>query len=345
MTFILSHPATRDEVRASDAVRRDVEEWEALSVAWLRSQYGEQLVSVIRHEDESHPHIHGYALPDDLGMKAAPLHPGFRAKAAVTSAGVLPGEDEKTLSKRANAAYQSAMRSWLDDYHQRVGQPCGLTRQGPGRRNLTRAAWHEEKRQAVALKEVLERADALRERAAAFKAHELGQAAALRAKVEAEAQKMRDEAASIRSDADRKADAAKAAIDAAKAAEERALEAATKAQRQQQAAERATTAARRLSGFGGALRGLWDGFRRSTIAARIRAEFMPTVEQWKQTAETAAQHAADANEKRRDLAATVKELRRSADVLGTQRDELRERLAAYEPASPTFAPAGPRPHP
>lgn len=348
VTLVLSHPATMEEFRASDAVRLDVEAWEARSVTWLRAQYGDKLASVVRHEDESHPHIHAYVLPDDSAMKAALLHPGFRAKAGVTSAGPGPGEDEKAHAKRANAAYQAAMRSWLDDYHLHVGQRSGLTRMGPGRRHLTRAAWHEEKRQAAALKETLERADALRAtvqaQAREFVSKTKGQGAELLASAQAAAEKTREEAAQLRADAARRADAAKAAVDAAQAAEVRAREAAEKAQKEQQAAELATMSARRLSGLGGALRGLWDGLRRSKVADRIRAELAPVVEQWERVAKDAATRAAEANADRRELTEKLKEVRRSADVLGAQRDELRERLAVYEPRSPEFAPAAASPH-
>ncbi|MCJ9673825.1 plasmid recombination protein, partial [Neorhizobium sp. SHOUNA12B] len=193
-TVILSHPATMEEYRSSPELAAEVQAWERRSVAWLRAQYGDQLVSAIRHEDESHPHLHAYVIPDDPAMKAGPLHPGFQAKAAVTAAGPRPGEDDKALSKRANAAYQAAMRRWLDDYHQKVGQPSGLLRLGPGKRHLTRAEWQAEKRQAAALKEALAKAETLKNQGAAF------------------IDRTKGEAAKLRADAARRADAAQAAI-------------------------------------------------------------------------------------------------------------------------------------
>lgn len=349
LTVVVSHPYTVAEVEGDPAKRAEVEQWEQLNVRWLRDQLGDDLRTVIRHTDERHWHLHAYGLPGDPEMRAWMQHPGQVAKRAIMAAGPVEGEEDKALRRRSDRAYKDSMRQWQDRYFEAVGVPCGLTRLGPARRRLSRSEWHQERSQAQALKLAQERADALRatvqKQARDFVSKTKGQGAELLASAQAEADKAREEAAQLRADAARRADAAQAAVDAAQAAERRARRVAEKAQQEQKAAQQATTAARRLAGFGGALRGLWDGLRRSTIAARIRAELMPTVEQWQRTAETAAKQAADADSLRRDVDKTVKELRRSADALGAQRDELRERLAAYEPATPTFAPAAPRPHP
>jgi hypothetical protein len=325
-TVVLSHPATIEEYRTRPEIVADVLAWERRSVAWLRSHYGDQLVSVIRHEDESHPHLHAYLLPDDPEMKAGALHPGFSAKSAVAASGARPGEDDKAVSKRANLAYQSAMRRWLDDYHQKVGQPSGLLRLGPGKRHLTRAEWQTEKRQAAALKETIAKAEALKAKGAAFIDHTKGEAAKLRA------------------DAARRADAAQAAIVAAQAAEDRARKHAEAARKETAEAERAMKAARRLRGLGGALRGFWDGLRRSSIAARLREELRPVVERWQQAEAAAAARAAAESDRRQQAEKRASALSASAAELGAQRDELRARLARYEPAD-VVAPVPVRPQP
>jgi hypothetical protein len=156
--LIFSHPVTMDEYRDNADVRRDVGKWEQRSIAWLRAQHGDRLVSVVRHTDESHPHLHAYLLPDDTEMRAGLLHPGYPAKNAALAAGPLPGEDRKAMGKRADRAYVAGMRAWLDDYHEKVAIPAGLTRLGAGKRRLTRAQWHAEKAQAAALKRAMERA-------------------------------------------------------------------------------------------------------------------------------------------------------------------------------------------
>lgn len=349
LTVVVSHPYTVEEVEADPAKRREVERWEALNVAWLRDEFGVDLRSVIRHVDEKQWHLHAYALPGDPEMRAWMSHPGQVAKRAVVAAGPTKDEDDKALRRRSDREYKAAMREWQDRYFETVGVSAGLTRLGPAKRRLSRSKWHHERSQAQALKVAQERADALRatvrREAQEFATKTKTKGAELLASARADAEKAREEAAQLRADAARRADAAKAAVDAAQAAEARAREAVEKAQEERQAAEQATTTARRLVGFGGALRGLWDGLRRSRLADRIRAEFAPVVEQWEKVATDAARQAADADRRRRDAEKTVKEIRRSADVLGAQRDELRERLAAYEPASPSFAPAGPRPHP
>lgn len=311
---VLSHPATMEEYRSSSEIAAKVADWEQRSIAWLREQYGDRLVSVVRHEDESHPHLHAYILPDDPAMTAARLHPGFSAKAAVKSAEPRPGEDDKALGKRADAAYKAALRSWLDDYHAKVAQPSGLLRLGPGKRHLSRAAWHEEKRQADALRATLAKATDLKARGDAFRS------------------KVRDETAHLRADAARRADAADAAIVAAKAAEEAARKQAESARRATAKAERDTRAARRLIGLGGALRGLWDGLRKSRVAARIREEFRPVFERWQQAEASARAAAAAEAERRAKAEKRASALSASVAELGAQRDELRARLAQYEPA-------------
>ncbi|TCL72126.1 plasmid recombination protein [Rhizobium sp. BK251] len=198
---VFSHPATMEEYRASADVRRDVQKWERASIAWLRQQYGDQLVSVVRHTDESHPHLHAYLLPDDTEMRAGRLHPGYVEKNAIVAEGILPGEDKKALDKRANRAYVGGLRAWLDDYHQRVAVPAGLTRLGAGKRRLTRAQWHQEKAQAAALKQAVERAAVVEAKGRAYIENTKRSAAAIRAdaaKVKASADRLKGVGGAVR---------------------------------------------------------------------------------------------------------------------------------------------------
>lgn len=318
-TVIASHPFTIAEVRNDSAKAAAVAAWERRTVAWLCAKYGDQLVGVVRHVDERFCHLHAYLLPGNAMMKVSDLHPGHVAKAAVVDAGPRRGEDAKALNRRGDQAYREAMRRWQDSYHQHVGVPCGLARLGPGKRRLKRAEWHDEKRQADALRSTLSKAMELRANGDAFTS------------------KVRLETAKLQADAARAADAAKVAEERAHKREETARRAAAQA-------ERATTVARRLSGLGGALRGFWDGIRRSKLAARLREELLPIVERWQQ-AEAAARAAAAAESDRRVAAekrASV--LSGSVAEIGAQRDELRARLARYEPAA-VVAPVPARPQP
>lgn len=161
-SVVASHPYTVEEVRADKSKQAEVQQWERLTLEWLKQQYGPALKSIIRHTDETHWHIHAFVVNSrDPELKAIGYHPGVVAKRAVKAAGRQPGEDGKTLNKRADMAYQGAMRAWQDSYHESVALPCGLTRLGPKRRRLTRVEWHAEQVQAAALKRAVERAAAV----------------------------------------------------------------------------------------------------------------------------------------------------------------------------------------
>lgn len=253
-TVVASHPFTMEEVRADPAKRAEAEIWEKRTIAWLRSQYGGDLKSIIRHEDESHFHLHAYIVPmDDPEMKALRHHPGATAKRAMMAAGPAEGEDTKALHKRADAAYKQSMRAWQDSYHEAVGVHCGLTRLGPQRRRLTREEWHREKVQAQALQRSVERAMRIKASGEDFIARTKSEADAIRAA----ATKDREAAANT----------AQAAI----AARE-------EAQKAQEAATKAVSQAERYSGIGGRLRALWDGLGESKLATRIRQEFSAEIE-------------------------------------------------------------------
>ncbi len=181
-TVVASHPHTAAEVRADPLKANEVREWERLTIAWLKAQYGPALKSVIRHSDEKQWHIHAYVLPThDRELKAQAYHPGVVAKRAVKTAGARDGEDGKALNKRADVAYKAAMRDWQDSYHEAVAVPCGLTRLGPARRRLTREEWKAEQAQASALKNAVERAEIVKRQGLAYIDRTKAEAAAIKA--------------------------------------------------------------------------------------------------------------------------------------------------------------------
>ncbi|MDP2118754.1 MAG: hypothetical protein Q8K28_02500 [Hoeflea sp.] len=187
-TVVASHPYTVEEVRGDRAKLAEVREWERLSIAWLREQYGPALKTVIRHTDEKQWHIHAYIIPTaDPEMKAMGFHPGTIAKRVVKAAGPRPGEDAKALNKRSDVAYKSAMREWQDSYHDAVAAPCGLTRLGPARRRLSREEWKAEQAQAGALKKALDRAADVETKGQAYIDRTKAAAASLKAEAEAKA--------------------------------------------------------------------------------------------------------------------------------------------------------------
>ncbi len=321
--IVLSYPVTMDEYRAKPEVVTRVLDWERRSIAWLRGQFGDRLVSVVRHEDESHPHLHAYVLPDDPAMTAAHLHPGFRAKAAAKAAGAQPEEDDKALSRRADAAYKSAMRAWLDDYHAKVAQPCGMTRLGPGKRRLTREQWHAEKRQAEALRDTLAKAEALRTKGDAFIAT-----------TKEKADRIIVEAAAARASAVKATETAQAAIVAARTAEKAARQRVETARTASERAARDTRAAKRLSGLGGLLRGLWDGLRKSKVAARIRKTVESEVDDLRQQTSAAAERASAADAGRREAEVRARNLRDGLVDTRRQLAEARQELVALRAAEP-----------
>lgn len=262
-TVVASHPYTMEEVRADLLKKQEAEEWERRTIAWLQAQYGGNLRSVIRHEDESHWHVHAYVLPlSDPSLKAQKFHPGVSAKRAVMAAGPVEGEDAKLLGKRADAAYKAAMRKWQDSYHEAVSIPCGHTRLGPKRRRLTRDEWQREQAQAKSLQKTVKRAMEVKARGEAF------------------IDRKRTEAARIEREAANEKAAAKIATSAALAEQ-------VHARREQERVKSLLEDAQRFVGWVGRLRMFWDQINKSRLADLIRAELSGEIDRWRAVAETA----------------------------------------------------------
>lgn len=129
--------------------------WEAFkgdALEWLKGKYGERLQTVIEHTDESHPHLHFYAVPLP-GERFEAVHQGKAAAADAKAEGKAKGLQ--------NQAYKAAMRVFQDEFFDRVGIRHGMTRVGPGKRRLTREEWRLEQVQAASAKAAIDRADAM----------------------------------------------------------------------------------------------------------------------------------------------------------------------------------------
>ena len=124
-------------------------------IDWLHSQYGNRLKSVIEHTDETHPHIHFLVVPR-IGERFETIHRGKAAAAEAKAAGKKKGGQ--------NLAYIEAMREWQDEFSRDVAMGHGMTRIGPKKRRLTRAAWNAEQQQAEFLTDAKKQHDALRRR-------------------------------------------------------------------------------------------------------------------------------------------------------------------------------------
>jgi hypothetical protein len=341
MTVVASHPHSMEEVRADPEKRREAEEWEIRTVGWLRSQYGDALKSVVRHEDESHYHLHAYVLPDDPAMRANALHPGQCAKAAVMAAGPFDGEDTKSLNKRGDKVYRAAMRLWQDSYHETVGVPCGLTRLGPQRRRLTRMEWQAEQTQARALRASLDRAAALKEKIKTHIGAKKAEVESLVSTAEMEAAALRAKADAVKADAARRLAEAKTVTDAAKAAYEKAMAEQQKARsmmsRAREEAARVTAAAARLQRLPSILRTVFDGWRHSKVADRIRAALESDMSALRERASSALEQAAKADAARQKAVERASSLDAALAETEAQRDTLRREVTRLRPPEPSLA--------
>ena len=113
--------------------------WESLTLAWLQGKYGDNLRAVLRHDDETYPHLHFFVLSrDPMAYDAKALHDGH---VAVAASGV------PSMTKEGGAVYNDAMRDFQSDYYAKVGHPCGLHRDGPKRVRKTRQQYKREQRE------------------------------------------------------------------------------------------------------------------------------------------------------------------------------------------------------
>ncbi len=325
VTVVASHPATMEEVRANPSTAADVAAWEQHTVAWLAAQYGDRLLSVVRHTDEAHAHLHAYIVPEDL--RASRLHPGAEAKRLLVDAGPRGGEDAKALNRRGDAAYKAALREWQDSYWQHVGLPSGLTRLGPARRRLTREEWHAERVACRAVKQATEQAAEIERQAVALLTNTKADAAAHVASVKARTQE-------IISSARRQADEAKRLHDAASLDHRNArnLMGVAKAE-----ARRVLSLARsesvRLRSFGSRLRRFWDGLRRSSIRDAVRREAAADVARLRASVDDVARRLDGEARQRREAERRAADASASARGVGRERDRLRRELDALRPAS------------
>lgn len=100
--------------------------WRDLTLAFLKSEYGEHLKGVVEHTDEAFPHLHFYAFNQSDIIKTKKLYAGDTEKGEALSEG-----------KKRLGAYQ-------DRYFEQVSAKCGLLRTGPKRKRLGREDYKKE---------------------------------------------------------------------------------------------------------------------------------------------------------------------------------------------------------
>lgn len=114
---------------------REGEEWHAFkraAVRWLKKHYGDNLVSIVEHQDEKHPHLHFYVVPSP-GQTFDDLHPGRAASAEAKRAG-----KSKTYQLRA---FADVMRDFQDRVYSELCRDFCLARIGPRRQRFKRSEW------------------------------------------------------------------------------------------------------------------------------------------------------------------------------------------------------------
>jgi len=124
--------------------------FETSLLAWLQKEYGDDLVIVLRHDDEPfrglnagkiHYHWHYYCVKKP--GKKFDLHPGFNARSKKD----LSRKDKKTMTaneikaamKEGRVAYRKAMSDLQERFYQELGKDHGLSRYGPRRERRSRS--------------------------------------------------------------------------------------------------------------------------------------------------------------------------------------------------------------
>lgn len=107
-----------------------------------------EIMTIVEHLDEAHPHIHVLALPlitqANPRMNAKLCHEGHVAQDKHFKNG---------WSGSPSKAYKQSMSAWQDRYHAEVGAQHGQARTGPKRRRLDRATWKAEQGRIQLLKD------------------------------------------------------------------------------------------------------------------------------------------------------------------------------------------------
>lgn len=142
---VFSFPHTVEEMIEEEDWR-----WRDDVIAFAKTdaaRNGAEVMSILEHRDESHPHLHIFAVPlctdVNMRMNAKLCHEGHRAQDQHMRNG---------LHGSPSVSYKRATRGWQDRYHAAVGSRHNQARTGPRRRRLDRAAWRAEVERLTAQK-------------------------------------------------------------------------------------------------------------------------------------------------------------------------------------------------
>jgi hypothetical protein len=146
MVGVASWPQPHAVLANDPEAKTRCDHWRDNAIVWLKERWGDNLMSVIEHVDETFPHIHFVIVPPleaDRHLWIGSVHPGHRAERDIAQSGGTKRDQRQ--------AHNAEMKKLQDDYYEDVGVKFGLTRVGPRRQRLTRAEWWEQKRQASVL--------------------------------------------------------------------------------------------------------------------------------------------------------------------------------------------------
>lgn len=143
---VFSFPDPVEDMDEADYLR-----WRKDVIAFARddaARNGAEVLSIVEHLDETHPHVHVLAVPicadDNMRMDAKRCHEGHREQ---------DRHKDNGWSGSPSRSYKQAMRGWQDRYYAAVGAKHGQARTGPRRRRLDRAAWKAEQERLKAQKD------------------------------------------------------------------------------------------------------------------------------------------------------------------------------------------------
>jgi hypothetical protein len=131
---VATYPIARADMGGFVSDRDFYQLWEQQTLEFLQKEHGEALKCVLRHEDETHLHVHFYILPVltmDGRLDFRYAHPGRYALARAVERGV--------CSAARDSAYTNATVAYQDRFHLDVSRYFGHERVGPRRKRVDRA--------------------------------------------------------------------------------------------------------------------------------------------------------------------------------------------------------------
>ena len=141
---VYSHPLTVEDLLRSKADAATYLAWRKDAIAYAiadAESRGLEVLSVVEHYDEPHPHIHILAIPfltaSNPRLDAKMCHPGHVANKQASANGSNAREQMK--------AYREAMQGWQDRVWEGVSVKHALTRIGPRLKRLTTREFTEQK--------------------------------------------------------------------------------------------------------------------------------------------------------------------------------------------------------